>query len=76
MWIVVFHRCLKNGYNLPKSIFYEDHWGAATVGRDTSGYAIGFFLFFNVTTSLAIEHMVSVGKWNVIFSALEKLKLF
>lgn len=46
------------------------------MGRDTSGYAIGFFLFFNVTTSLAIEHMVSVGKWNVIFSALEKLKLF
>lgn len=43
----------------------------------TLGYAMGFFfLFFNVTTSLAMEHMIIVDKWNEIFSALEKHKLF
>jgi len=34
-----------------------------------------FKLFFDVTTSLAMEHMIIVHEWNEIFSALEKLKL-
>lgn len=56
---------MKNSYNLPKSALYEDNLRAATMGRNTVGYRMGFYNFiFNVSDSPAMEHMIIVDKWS------------
>lgn len=60
----------------PNPFFYEDHWIVAIMGRDTVSYTTGIFILFNVTTSLAMKHVIVVDRWNEVFSALEKPKVF
>lgn len=38
--------------------------------------ATAFFILFNVTISLAMKNMIVVERWNEVFPALEKPKVF